>query len=74
MRKRAVSKVFKLCILSAAWAPLWLPASAPAQANVPQPAPALKSKKPWLQWLAGMGVVGIVCIAAFKNPKRGHQG
>ena len=74
MRKRTVSRVFKLCILSAALTSLWLPASAPAQNGAPQPAPALKSKKPWFQWLAGMGIVGIVCVAAFKNPKRGHQG
>ena len=74
MRKRTVSRVFKLCIWSAALTPLWLPVSAPAQANPPQPAPTLKSKKPWFQWLAGVGIIGIICIAAFKNPKRGSHG
>ena len=31
------------------------------------------AQKPVFQWLFSLVMVGVVCVVAFKNPKRTHQ-
>ena len=72
MKKSTGSKVIKLFLLSGAVMALCPPA--PLHAQVPPTpipeAPKLKAKKPWFQWLAGVTIIGIVSVAAFKGSKR----
>jgi len=71
MRKSPASRWWRLCLAFGVLMTLSIATPALAQIKPPPAAPALDHKKPWFQWLAGTGIIGVVCLAAFKNPKRG---
>jgi hypothetical protein len=70
MKNNIGTKAIKLFLLSAALAAWCPPAPTQAQLTPIPEAARLKPQKPWFQWLAGVAIIGVICVAAFKNPKR----
>ena len=56
-------------VVAAGWTLAVVPVAA-AQQEVSAP----EAGKAWLQWLCLLGIAGLCCGIAFKNPKRSHMG
>ena len=52
---------------------LWMTCGAVPAAMAVDVASNPDAQKPIFQWLFSLVMVGVVCVIAFKNPKRTHQ-